>query len=602
MRGNIPEETINEILDRCDIVEVISSYIPLKRAGRNFKALCPFHHEKTPSFIVSPDRQIYHCFGCQAGGNVFNFLMRYERLGFPEAVEYLAKKTGVILPKRELLSPQTESINQRLYRINELAGNFYHQFILDLRETSPAREYLSKRGINIDFIKKFRLGFAPDKWDMLLNHLRSKGISLSLIDKAGLCVSREDKSGYYDRFRNRIIFPIFDVKSRMVGFGARVLTDALPKYINSPETPIYSKGKTIYGLNFAKDAIRKKDIVIIVEGYLDFITPFKEGIDNIVASLGTALTIEQIRLLKRYTRNVMIVFDSDKAGELAALRSLDLFIEEDMNVKVVELPRGFDPDSFIREKGKDAFNDKILQAKNLFDYKLTILSSKYDISDIEGKADIVREMLPTIGKFKNAVLKFSYLKKLSEILMLREESLFIELKKLKDSSIYRDVYKGHSDRTRLVQLRAAEKMILSLMLEEKGLVQKAKDMLEADDFQDERVKRIVGLIFELFSQGKSITANRLINLSNDDATARLIAGLSIPEELINIDKEKTFHDCIKRLRQDRLKMRRQKLSAQIKIAEYKGDKEAVNRLKQEYNLLIKRGAQSYEEERAKKAY
>ena len=584
MAGTIPEDVINEVQDRCDIVEVISGYIPLKRTGRNFKANCPFHHEKTPSFIVSPDRQIYHCFGCGVGGNVFNFLMRYERLEFPETVEMLARKVGVVLPKKEFRSPEAESLNQKLYKINELAGNFYHQFLLSSKEVAAARDYLSKRKVSIESVKKFSLGFAPDSWDSLLRYLRSKNVSLSLMEKAGLSVAREDKSGYYDRFRNRIIFAIFDVKSRIVGFGARVLGDSLPKYINSPETPIYSKGRNIFGLNFSKDSIRKNNFAIIVEGYLDFIVPYQEGIDNIVASSGTALTIEQVRLLKRYTHNVVIVFDADQAGQLATLRSLDLFIEEDMNVKVVDLPEGYDPDSFVRKNNASEFKKKIKEAKNLFDYKLNLLSRQYDVNKIEGKADIAKEMLPTIRRFKNAVLKFNYLKKLAEYLSVKEESLFIELNKLKNSN----VYVNKPVQLSLSRLRPAEKMILKLILEEKNLIDKFKDTLEMEDFQDERIKGIIALIFDLISQGKEISSNRLINLSKNETTAELIAGLSIPEELQDIDREKTFQDCVRRLKQDRLKLRCQQLSNQIKIAEGVGDRQKINDLINQYNLLIKK--------------
>jgi len=584
MAGTIPEDIINDIQDRCDIVEVISGYIPLKKTGRSFKAHCPFHHEKTPSFIVSPDKQIYHCFGCGVGGNVFNFLMRYEKIEFPEAVENLAKRVGVVLPKKEFKSFEKESLNQKLYKINELAGNFYHQFLFSSKEATAARDYLAERKVDVETAKRFKLGFAPDSWDSLLKFLRSKSVSLDLIEKAGLSVIRENKSGYYDRFRNRIIFPIFDIKSRIIAFGARVLGDSLPKYINSPETSIYSKGRNIFGLNFAKEVIRKNDFVIIVEGYLDFIIPYQEGIDNVVASSGTALTVEQIRLLKRYSRNAAMVFDADQAGQLATLRSLDLFIEEDMNVKVVDLPEGYDPDSFVRKNGAKYFKEKIKEAKNLFDYKLNLLSYQYDSKKIEGKANIAKEMLPTIKRFKNAVLKSSYLKKLAEYLSVKEESLVIELNKLKDENVYSNKLPQIS----ISRLRPTEKMILSLILEEKDLINKAKDTLELDDFQDGRIRQIIALIFDLISQGKEINPNRLINLSEDETLTELIAGLSMPEELQNIDREKTFQDCIRRLKHDRLKLRCQQLYNQIKIAEGSGDKERVSELMGQYNLLIKK--------------
>ena len=452
MAGLIPENILEDILSRVDIVEVISGYMPLKRAGRNFKALCPFHREKTPSFMVSPDRQIYHCFGCGESGNAFGFLMQYERLEFPEAVETLAKKCGVTLPESKLLDAQTVSLSTQLYKINELATLFY-EHLLNSEGGLSAKNYLIKRGIKAETIKLFKLGFAADRWDGLMNHLRAKNISLTLLEKAGLILTKEG-GGYYDRFRNRIIFPIFDIKSRTLGFGARVLPapsealssskgkaegdNTLPKYINSPETPIYIKGRNLYGLNLARDAIRENDYVVVVEGYLDFMMPYQEGLKNIVASLGTALTNEQARLTKRYTHNVVMVYDADDAGELATLRTLDIFIEEGMEVKVVTLPEGFDPDLFVRKNGISAFKEKIEQAQNLFDYKLGILKSRYNPKDIHGKVKITQEMLSTIHKFKNAVLKSEYIKKLAQDLNLEEEPLLQELKKIKEEKSYSD--------------------------------------------------------------------------------------------------------------------------------------------------------------------
>ncbi|MDD5027638.1 MAG: DNA primase, partial [Candidatus Omnitrophica bacterium] len=342
MPGRIPENILDDILARVDIVEIISGFLPLKKAGRNFKACCPFHHEKTASFMVSPDRQIYHCFGCGESGNAFKFLMRYERLDFPEAVEALARKAGVVLPRDETPGPKSSGLSTQVYRINELAANFYSANL-----NSPAglraKEYLLKRTVRPETISALKLGFASDSWDGLLNYLRSKGASLGLLEKSGLAIAKEG-GGFYDRFRNRIIFPIFDIKGRVLGFGARVLDNTLPKYVNSPETAVYTKGKNLYGFNLAKDGIRENDFVVIVEGYLDFILPFQEGLKSITASLGTALTIEQARFLKRYTHNVVMVYDADTAGELATLRSLDIFIEEEMNVRVVSLPKGLDPD------------------------------------------------------------------------------------------------------------------------------------------------------------------------------------------------------------------------------------------------------------------
>jgi len=583
MAGLISEEIIGRVQDSCDIAEIISGYIPLKRSGRNFKTLCPFHHEKTPSFMVNPDKQIFHCFGCGAGGNVFNFLMRHERMEFPEAVEYLAKKAGIVIPQKEIHDKQTLSLFQQLYKINELALNFYHEFLLNDKGAQDARDYLQKRKVDTDTIKKFKLGFAPDKWDSLINYLRQKNSSLNLLDKAGLIVAKEKSTGYYDRFRNRIIFPVWDVKERCIAFGARVLDDSLPKYINSPETPVYVKGNNLYGLNFSKEAIRESDFAIIVEGYMDFITVYQAGIENIIATSGTALTVEQIRLLKRYTHNVVLLFDADQAGVLATLRSLDIFLEEGMNVKVTSLDSG-DPDLFIRKFGATKFKEMIKGASSLFDYKLRLLCSKYSPKEIEGKAKICNEMLPTINKFKDAILKFEYLKKLADSLQVSEEALRIELAKIKEPRA--GVLKTEEPRT-ASNLKVVEKTLLKLMLEEERFIQNFKEKLEVADFQDPTCRQILDLMFDFVSQGKEIHPSKLISGCSDELLPKTIAQLCAEEITYPEDKDKIFHECVNRLKKDKIKNRCKELQGEIKLAECYGDREKLHQLMHEYNQLIK---------------
>lgn len=585
MQGRIPDNILEDILNRVDIVELISSYIPLKRAGRNFKAACPFHHEKTPSFMVSPERQIYHCFGCGAGGNAFNFLIKYERLEFLEAVELLAKKAGVVLPENQKQDPKATSLIVQLYKINEIAALFYKD-ILNSTHGLSAKLYLERRGINEETIRLFQLGAAPDKWDMLINHLRAKNISLSLLEKAGLILAK-DGGGYYDRFRNRLIFPILDIKSRILGFGARVLDNTLPKYVNSPETPIYTKGRHLYGLNFSKEAVRENDCVVVVEGYLDFISPFQAGLKNIAASLGTALTVEQIRLLKRYTNNAVMLYDADKAGEIATLRTLDIFIEEEMNVKVVSLPTGFDPDLFVRKNGIDNLKIKIRQAQNLFEYKLAVLKSRYNPAEVEGKVQITSEMLSTINKFKNAVSKSEYVKMLAESLSVGEDALLQELKKAKEVSS--TVGQTKEAVKKPLTINPTEKLLIKLMLEESGLIQRIKDDIEPADFQDSCASRIVSVMFDLAAQGKTIEPNLLANYLQEDDALQVIWESTFMPDVSSQDKDKIIDDCIQRLKSQRLKLKRQRLHEQIKSAQYSGDEEQMHRLLEEFHHLIKRG-------------
>jgi DNA primase len=588
MTGRIPENILEDILSRVDIVEVVSGYLPLKRAGRNFKAHCPFHHEKTPSFMVSPERQIYHCFGCGESGNAFKFLMRYERLEFPEAVEILAKKAGVALPAVQKQDTGTAGIITQLLKINELAVSFY-QNNLNLTEGLFAKNYLLKRGVKEETIKTFKLGFACDRWDALIAHLRQKNISLSLLERVGLVLSRND-GGYYDRFRNRIVFPIFDIKSRPIGFGARILAKEngdLAKYVNSPETPIYTKGKNLYGLNFTKDAIRENDYAVIVEGYLDFIIPYQEGLRNIVASLGTALTVEQARLLKRYTRNAVMIYDPDDAGQVATLRTLDIFIEEDMDVKIVVLPQGFDPDLFVRKEGIASLKEKIAQALGLYDYKLKVLKSRYNFREIEAKAKISRELLETINKFKNAVLKSEYIKRLAQDLDIKEDALLQEIRKIKEQKT------AYPDSDSVVNRKAlninpTEKLLIKLMLEETELIQRIKEDLEPADFQDARTSRVVSVLFDLIEQGREVGPHKLLNYFEGEDISELICESMFISELPSQNKEEIIDDCIQRLKSNRLTMKRQRLQEEIKIAENSGDEERLNRLKEEFHHLIKK--------------
>ncbi|MFH1414332.1 MAG: DNA primase [Candidatus Omnitrophota bacterium] len=582
--ARIPENLLDDILGRVNIVEVISGFIPLKRAGRNFKAVCPFHHEKTASFMVSPDRQIYHCFGCGESGNAFKFLTRYERIDFPEAVEILAKKAGVVLPKLNTQDSRATSMITQLYKINEAAVVFYEKNINYPIGGVPL-DYLLERNLKRETAMLFKLGYAQDKWDSLINFLRTKNFELSLIEKAGLALTKSG-GGYYDRFRNRILFPILDIKSRTLGFGARVLDKSLPKYINSPETLIYTKGRNLYGLNLTKDSIRDEDCVVVVEGYLDLIIPYQEGLRNIVASSGTALTIDQVRLLKRYTHNAVMVYDGDTAGELATLRSLDIFIEEGMNVKVVSLPKGSDPDSLVRNEGIGRLKEMISSAYNLLDYKMKILKTRYDSNNIEDKAKIASAMLESINKFKNAVLKSEYIRKLAGELDIGESALLEEARKIKPERGYADF--NTTVQKRALNIKPTEKLLIKLMLEENELIETIKQSLEPSDFHDERTAKIVSTMFELVEQGKQIEPNFLINhCSGEDVSQILCESMFLPE-VSEQDHEKIINDCILRLKSDKLKSKKEQLGVQIKTAQDSGDEGTLRALIEEFNSLVKK--------------
>lgn len=593
MSGHIPEHILDEILSRIDIVELISSYIPLKKIGRSFKALCPFHHEKTPSFIVSADKQIYHCFGCSAGGNAFNFLMQYERMEFPEAAKTLAQKAGVTLPEEHKQDVKAAGLTTQIYKINELAASYYEQ-CLKAPEGRHAAAYLLKRGLKQKTLDLFKLGYALNKWDALIASLRAHRVPLSLMEKAGLVLSKEG-GGYYDRFRDRVIFPIFDIKSRPIAFGARMLpseglkSDGLPqaKYINSPETAVYSKGKNLFGLHLAKDAIRDKDCAVVVEGYLDCIVPYQEGLHNIVASSGTALTLEQIRLIKRYTHNVVMVYDADMAGQMATLRSLDMFIEESMNVRVASLAPGSDPDVCVRKEGIDRFTERVAGAKDLFDYKMNILKSQYDSRSVEGKAKISSEMLATINRFQNAIYRSEYLKKLAQELRVEEGALLQEMQKLKNPALLRDGAVAEAKAAQ-EEKHPTERLLLKLMLEESALINRVRESLKPDDFQDTMVSKMVSLLFRFLEEGKQIEMSCLLNHIGSDEVSRFVCESACLSEPESQHKDKIIEDCIKRLQQKSLTSKKQCLHKEIKVAQQSGDEALLSRLVAEFNHLLKK--------------
>jgi len=581
----IPQNILDDILDRCNIAELISGYIPLKRIGRSFKALCPFHHEKTPSFIVNPDKQIYHCFGCGVGGNAFSFLMKYERMDFIEAVKLLAKKTGVVVPDTRGPSSAQSSFISQLHKVNEFAASYYTDTLLNKQSGKQALDLVNKRNISKESILTFKLGYSINSWDGLLRHAKEKGVSTELLNKAGLILRSNRDNSFYDRFRNRLIFPIFDIKGKVIAFGARVLDKSLPKYINSPETPVYMKGRHLYGLNFAKISIAQENHVIIVEGYTDLISCYQKGIKNIVASCGTALTIEQTRLLKRFTNEAIMIYDADQAGETASLRNLDVLISEGMDVRIVSLPTGQDPDSYINKVGASGFKKALEAAKDLFSYKLGLLLMKYKKSTPEGKSKIVSEMLPTLWRIQNAVLKSGYLKRLAQDLDIDESALKIELGKVRgDYTYYYEKDSVKPDMKRVV--KSAEKILVSLMLDDIGFIEEVKGELSNENFQDVNIRKIIKALYDFYSEGKEITPTKIMNYLNDEASSEIISELASDAHSYT-DKEKNLHDCINWIKQNSKKDRLKTLQDQIHMAQVNGDQLQLQELVALYNTLIK---------------
>lgn len=593
--GLIPEDIIQQVIDRTDIVELINGYIPLKKAGVNYKGLCPFHHEKTPSFVVTPQKQIFHCFGCHEGGNALSFVMKHERLEFAEAVRLLADKSGVVIPETDAKAKVKDDLRQQILKANEAAVEYYHHNLLYGKEdeVKAAREYLRARSVSLECVKRFKIGYAYEAWEGLAGELRRKGFTNEVILKSGLVVSREKTQGFYDRFRGRVIFSIFDYRQRAVAFGARALKkEDKAKYINSPETLLYTKGQHLYGLNWAKDAISREDAVIVVEGYMDLIRPVMSGVENVVASLGTALTVDHVRLIRRYTRNVIMLFDMDTAGQSATMRSLDILLAEDMNVRVAALADDEDPDSFILKDGVRAFVDRIKGAVSLFDFKLSQLMAAHNARTIEGQARICQEMLPTIEKIPSEVVRDGYVRELARRLSLPEESVVKERRRLAQGNVSRATGVDVPAKVELPALSADESLMLKLMLADPKWIAQAKSNLLLDDFKDSRLKTIAAKMFAESFEGKDVTPAGLVNAFPEGAARSLLTRLA-QEEVVLSDQPKMFADCLKRIKSVRLKQQRQNLLDEIKEAERLGKWDLVRELQGRFNVLI-RGKSSTE--------
>ncbi len=412
----IPEEKVREVAERLSIVEVVSDYVQLRRAGGNFLGLCPFHNEKTPSFNVNPAREIFHCFGCGAGGNAFSFVMKIEGVSFPEAVKLLARKAGIEIEERQLTPSEKKSQDEytQFLRINDLTTSYYRSVLLNGQEGEPARQYLVNRSVESNISEAYRLGFAPDRRDGLVKHLKNNGVDLDCALKLGII--RKSDAGWYDLFRNRLIFPIRDARGQVIAFAGRVLDAALPKYINSPESPLYHKSSVLFGLDMALPSIRTGSSVIIVEGYFDHLALYRAGVQNVVATCGTALTGTHAGLIKRHAERVYTLFDSDNAGKKATIRSMELFLEQRIPAYVISLPAGDDPDSFLAGNSSEAFAALRDKARPAFEYFVRSLLAETAPDSVDSKVRIIDDIVPRFRKIADSVERDLYEKEICRLL------------------------------------------------------------------------------------------------------------------------------------------------------------------------------------------
>ncbi|HCX89518.1 MAG TPA: DNA primase [Deltaproteobacteria bacterium] len=566
MADYIPDDKLEEIKDRVSIVEVISDYVSLKKAGKNYKGLCPFHSEKTPSFMVNEEKQIFHCFGCNTGGNVFNFLMKMDRLSFPEAARGLARRYGIDLPKIKISEADKEENLKRewLFELNELAASYYHNLLINEKEGKEAREYLRQRGIGNDVIIDHRVGYAQNSWDGLLKFLLKKGVPLSRVSEVGLIIPKKAQ-GFYDRFRGRMIFPIININGKVIGFGGRVLDNTLPKYLNSPESSIYNKSNSLYGLKVAKDFIRSEDKVIVVEGYFDLLSLNQYGIKNVAATLGTSLTTGHIRILRRYTNNIITVFDADEAGEKAAARSLDILLKHGASPKIAVLPSGFDPDSFVKKVGEEGFKEIIAGSMPLIEFAINEVIKRHDASSVEGKVKIIEDVTPILAKIENKIERDIYIQRVSNRLGIKEDTIVSQLRKTKKGgSVLQE--KG----VQFMDEDIVEKLLLKLMLLNNEVVHKIQEEAIIEEFVNKQYKEIGLLLLEEFNRQGRIDSGKVINCLEDENSKSLISQLSIEKESIE-DVPKILKDCMNKIRMHKVDEEIKILDIKIKEAEEKKD-------------------------------
>ena len=588
----------DEIKSKLSVEEVLSGYMQMQRAGRNFKAKCPFHNEKTPSFMISPERQTWHCFGCNEGGDIFTFIMKIEGIEFYDALKLLAERAGVQIKSH---NPTNDSKKKNVFEIIEISRNFFQE-CLKIKNGKLALKYLQDRGLTKDIIEKFQLGYAPDSWDLLSNFLEKKGFSKVDIAATGMTV-KKDRGGYYDRFRNRIMFPINNIGGQTIGFSSRVMPGAdesQAKYINTPETLIYNKSRVLYGLDKAKTQIRQKDLCIMVEGNMDVIASFQAEVENVVATSGTALTSEQIKIIKRYTKNIAFSFDMDSAGIKAANRGIEMALAEDMSVNIITIPEGKDPADCVKNN-PELWEKTVQNPKLIMEFYFDSVFSKYNSDNIDGKKKIAEELLKIIGNISNDIDRGYYRNMLSDKLDLDEKIIFEYENKIKrEKSGF--VNKNITNDTKKIETTTRENRLQQRIL---GFI-----ILYPQFFQDlfldlekylsnKKINNIYNLIKSLYTKEGKLNNRVLLELKNkisiqnntENQNKSLshtwdVAALSVEEKIDEIsDTHKEAKTCVINLKRILLKKEVKELEIKMKSKATQENIEKFDKLHKELNNL-----------------
>ncbi len=580
-----PESILDEVRNAINIVSLVSEYVALKKRGRNYVARCPFHTEKTPSFNVSEEKQIFMCFGCGLGGDIFKFVMQVEHITFPEAVQFLAERCHVVLPK--YTAPEAAgggTGTDTLRKTMAEAAGFYHRLLLDSREGHSAATYLQDRGISTETIARFQLGYSPAGSDTLIQWMKNKEFTIQALEECGLAKRSEDGKRIYDTFRGRIMFPITDIRGRTIAFGGRAMGDHLPKYLNSPETRLYNKSRNLYGLSFSREAIKKSDCAVLVEGYMDFIIPFQNGVENLVASLGTSLTPQQVELLGRYTRDVIVSYDPDSAGVAATKKSLDIFLEGDFKVKVLQLPAGQDPDLFIRREGPEEYRKRIRESTSYLDFLLdAAIRSQNTLEDPKNKVHVINAVLPYLAKLPNAVERSDYVFRFARKMGIEDQQLLAEVKR---AAQQKRTQLAEAPLASLGAMKFAEKRLLQLLLSNTDLQPQILPLCSKQDFAGLATERLFTALLDGISNNQLLTFEMLHLQFAGEAEQTILAQLQM-EDIPEHPSSDTAESLLNALRKMRLASYKQKILAKIAEAAQQKDDEMLNQLI-EQRILVDR--------------
>ena len=589
------DEIIEEVRQSNDIVDIISQYMHLKRSGRNYFGLCPFHNEKSPSFSVSPDKQIFHCFGCGVGGNVFTFLMKIEGISFIEAVQSLAERANIQLPTFEnSIDSAREELKTKVYKVNEFTATFYHENLYK-PTAKEAQEYIKKRKLTNDILKSFRIGFSG-RFDELYKALKKEGFNDPEILESGL-VNRNDNGTYIDRYRNRLMFPICDARGRVIAFGGRVLDDSKPKYINSPENIVYSKGRNLFGLNVAKKSQETKKRILIVEGYMDVISLQQRGIPNVVAPLGTALTQQQGWLLRKNSEQIILSFDSDEAGLQAKIRALDILQNMGCDIRVLQIDGAKDPDEYIVKYGNARFKNLIDKALSIIEFKVKLLKQNLNLENTNDKIKFLNEIAKLISKIDNNIEREIYIENIAKEYEISKEAIYAEVNKLTYS---RNKSEKILDKPKPVithkrvevlvpeAIMKRENTVLAILLTgDLGIFQIIKQNIKIDDFKDELNNQIAKKMYEEFEKGNS-NINAILDKMNEEEQNHITEILADDYELDDI--EKAIDDVMQSYEKERLVNRKIEIIEKLENNNETIDQEEKNKLEKELTDIIIRVA------------